>query len=103
MFLLILERHLLLSRSDGHGGTVMYYYYDVYTWIVAAIALAWIVWFIVSKALRARRLRRPARNVNRRALKRVVKIKRHLSSTYLKPGRWGNIHAIGVGRLEDGR
>lgn len=103
MVLLLLAQHLLYSRSDGRGGTVTYYYYDAYTWIAATVALAWIIWLIARSVLRARRLRRPARNVNRRELKRVVKIKRRVSSTYLRPGIWGNIHAVGVGRLDDGR
>lgn len=103
VLLLLAQHHLLYSRSDGHGGTVTYYYYDAYTWIAATVALAWIIWLIARSVLRARRLRRPARNVNRRELKRVVKIKRRVSSTYLRPGIWGNIHAVGVGRLNDGR
>lgn len=103
MFLFILEKHFLFSRQDGQGGTLMYYYYDAYTWIVAALALAWIVWLVTSRALRARRMRRPSRNPRPRQLKRIVKIKRQLSSTYLPAGVWGNIHAIGIGRLDDGR
>ena len=33
-------------------------------------------------------------------LKRVVKIKRELSSTYLQPGFSNSIHAIGIGKLD---
>jgi len=103
MLLLLFEGHFLFSRSDGHGGTLKYYYYDRYTWIIAAFVAVWLTWLLVSRALRARRRRRPPRNVNHRRLKRLVKIKRQLSSTYLRPNIWGNIHAVGIGRLDDGR
>ncbi|HXD31884.1 MAG TPA: hypothetical protein VN643_12255 [Pyrinomonadaceae bacterium] len=102
MLLLILERHFLYSRQNGRD-TLMYYYYDAYTWIAAALVLAWVTWLIARRVLRNRRMRRPSRNNNRRELKGIVKIKRQLSSTYLRPGMRGNIHAVGVGRLDDGR
>jgi hypothetical protein len=87
------------SRSDGRGGTITYTYSDQYTWIVAALALAWLTWFLVSRYRRARALRRPPRRANNALLKRVVKIKTELSQTYLRPGFSRTIHAIGIGKL----
>ena len=87
------------SRADGKGGTISYYYSDEITWIVGALALAWLTWFLVSRYLRARALRRRPRRTNYKLLKRVVKIKSELSSRYLRPGFSRTIHAVGVGML----
>ena len=92
-------KHPIVSYSDGRGGTITYYYYDEYTWIVAALALAWLTWYLVSRYRRARAMRRPPRSRNRKALKQVAKIKSELSQTYLRPGFSSTIHAIGIGRL----
>lgn len=99
MLSLLLEKHLIWSRPDGRGGVTTLYYYDEITWVVGALALAWLLWFLLSRYRRARALRRPARRSDYRLLKRVVKIKRELSSRYLRPGFSNNIHAVGVGRL----
>lgn len=99
MILFILARHLIWSRQNGDGGTSSYYYYDSYTWIVAALALAWLTWFLLSRYRRARALRRRPRNPNYKLLRRTVKIKSELSSRYLLPGYSNNIHAVGIGRL----
>jgi hypothetical protein len=40
MLLLILKEHIIFSRSDGHGGTITYHYYDSVTWVVAACGRA---------------------------------------------------------------
>jgi hypothetical protein len=32
----LLECHEMFSRPDGHGGTLIYCYYDGYTWLAAA-------------------------------------------------------------------
>src|SRR5215213_1275871 len=100
MTIFVMGQHLVWSRSDGNGGTIFYYYYDAITWVVAALALAWLAWLLVRRYRRARALRRPARRVNYRLLKRIVRIKRELSSNYLRPGFYANIHAVGIGRLE---
>ena len=99
MFILALGKHLIWSRPNGDGGTSYYYYYDEITWIVGALALAWLTWFLVRRYRRARALRRPPRRVNYRLLKRIVKLKRELSARYLRPGFSTNIHAVGVGML----
>jgi hypothetical protein len=99
----ILEKHLLWSRADGRGGFSYYYYYDAITWVVGALALAWLVWFFVRRYRLARALMRPPRRIDRRLLKRIVKLKSELSSRYLRPGFSANIHAVGVGVLEGGR
>ncbi len=99
MFILALGRHLIWSRPNGNGGTSYYYYYDEITWIVGALALAWLTWFLVRRYRRARALRRRPRRSNYRLLKRIVKLKRELSARYLRPGFSANIHAVGVGLL----
>lgn len=102
MIALILEKHLLWSRPDGRGGFSYYYYYDWITWVVSVLALVWLIWFLVRRYRRARAQRRPARHINRRLLKRVVQVKSELSTRYLRPGFSANIHAVGVGLLDDG-
>jgi hypothetical protein len=99
MILIVLAQHPILSRSDGHGVTTTYYYYDAYAWIVGALALAWLAWYLISRYMQARALRRRPRGINYRLLKRVVKAKSEFSSTNLQPGFSNNIHAVGVGML----
>ncbi|HEY0169918.1 MAG TPA: hypothetical protein VGB98_02610 [Pyrinomonadaceae bacterium] len=100
--LLLLERHPLWSRQNPDGGITYFYYYDEYTWVVAALALVWLVWFFVTRYLRARGRKRPPRRSDHGLLKRVVEVKRRLSAQYLSPGFSANIHAVGVGVLADG-
>jgi hypothetical protein len=69
------------------------------TWVAAVLVLVWLAWFLLSRYMRARALRRRPRRVNYRLLKRTRKIKRELSSQYLRPGFSNNIHAVGIGRL----
>ncbi len=90
-------QHYLYTTTDGRGQTVIHYYDDSVTWVVLALAVAWIVWLLARSYLRARRLRRPPRRRDRGTLKRIVKLKRELSQTYLRPGFSANIHAVGVG------
>jgi hypothetical protein len=97
MLLLVLAKYLIGSRPNSSGGTNYYYYYDEYTWAAAVIALAWFAWIILKRYLRTRALRRPPRKRNHRPLKRIVRIKRQLSSLYLQPGFSANIHAVGIG------
>jgi hypothetical protein len=99
MAIFILGRHAMWSRPDGNGGTTTYYYYDEITWVVGALALAWLTWFFVRRYRRARALRRQPRRTNYRLLKRIVKLKSELSLSYLRPGVSMNIHAVGVGML----
>ena len=102
MLLLILERHLIFSRSDGRGGTIQYYYYDQITWVVAALAVAWVVWLVIRRYRYLRTVRRPRRRVDDRLLKRIVRVKDDLTSRFLHAGLVNNIHAVGVGRLAVG-
>ncbi|HYJ88235.1 MAG TPA: hypothetical protein VEW46_19375 [Pyrinomonadaceae bacterium] len=88
------------SRPDGRGGTITYTYSDEYTWVVAALIIAWLTWFLVSRYRRLRALRRPPQRPRQKVLKRVVKIKNELSQTYLRPGFSTTIHAIGIGKLQ---
>lgn len=97
MTLLAFARHVVWSRPDGRGGTITYYYSDRTTWLVAALALTWVVWLVVRHYLRARALRRRPRGTDYRLLRRVVRLKSELSSNYLRPGFSPNIHAVGVG------
>ena len=98
MLLFILKGHLVWTSPDG---TAQYYYYDETTWVVGALALAWLTWFLVSRYLRVRALRRPTRRrADHNSFKRVARIKSELSSQYLVPGFSTTIHAVGIGRLE---
>lgn len=97
-----LERYPLWSSRNDSGGVTILYYYDEITWIVGALALAWLTWFLVRRYRHARALRRPPRRTNYRLLRRIVKIKRELSSRYLLPGFSMNIHAVGIGTLGGG-
>lgn len=100
MLLLVLGKHEW-KVSDA-SGTTTYYYSDEITWIVVALALAWLTWFLVSRYMRARALRRRPRPTDY-GLKQVARIKRELSSQYLRPGFSRTIHAVGIGRLLDNR
>lgn len=97
--ILLLAKHVVWSRHDSNGGTMTLYYYDEMTWIIAALALALLTWFLVNRYRRAQALRRRPRSTNYKLLKKVVKIKHDLSSHYLKPGFSSSIHAIGIGKL----
>ncbi|HEX8161133.1 MAG TPA: hypothetical protein VF538_04635 [Pyrinomonadaceae bacterium] len=102
MNILALEKHVIWSRPDGNGGTAIYYYYDAVTWIVGAVALAWLAWFFVSRHRRARAMRRPPRRTDHRLLQHVVKLKSEVSARYLPLGISANIHAVGVGLTRGG-
>lgn len=97
--LLWFAQHPIVSRSDGHGGTITYYYYDRITWIAGTLALAWLTWLLVSRYRRLRGLRRRPRRVNQKLLKRTIKFKSELSAQYLLPGFSRRIHAVGIGTL----
>src|ERR1700745_3209438 len=99
MSILALVKHVIWVRQNSNGGPSTYYYDDQTTWIVGALALAWLVWFMVRRYRHARALRRPPRRTDRSLLKRIVKTKNELSSTYLRPGFSQNIHAVGIGLL----
>ena len=97
MFILILGKHLLRSGPEG-----TWWYDDTVTWVTVVLVLAWLALFFVRRYLRARALRRRPRRTNYRLLKRTARIKRKLSSQYLRLGFSGNIHAVGIGRLGSG-
>lgn len=78
---------------------MLIYYYDEEIWVLGALLLAGLTWFIVSRYRRARAFHRQPRRTNYNLLKRIVKIKSELSSQYLRPGFSNTIHAVGVGRL----
>lgn len=96
MTLSAIARQVVWSRSDGRGGTITYYLDEV-TWVVAALAAAWLAWLLVRRWRRALSLKRRPRRADGAALKRVVRHKDELSSRYLRPGFSRNIHAVGVG------
>src|SRR5215213_1971040 len=102
MALLFFEKHLLWSHQNANGGTTFYYYNDAITWLALALALLWLTWFLIRRYRRGLALRRPARHTNYRLLKRVVKIKRDLSSRYLRAGFSNTIHAVGIGKVPGG-
>lgn len=92
----------MFSRPDGKGGTITYYYSDAMIWSIAALALAWLTWLLLSRYLRARAMRRLPRRANDRSLKQVIERKNELSSRYLRPGFSARIHAVGIGMLAPG-
>jgi len=97
--MLAFEKHVLWSRTNPDGGTTTYYYSDEITWIVGALALAWLIWFFLARYIRAMKMRRPARRRNHKRLRQIIRIKNELSSRYLQPGFSSNIHAVGIGML----
>ncbi|MBV9211682.1 MAG: hypothetical protein JOZ52_13670 [Acidobacteria bacterium] len=99
MLIFAFEGHLIWSRTNADGSVTRLIYYDFYTWIVCALVLAWLVWFLIRRHRRARAMRRQPRRKDSRPLKRLVKIKQELSSNYLRPGFSNNIHAVGIGKL----
>lgn len=101
--LLVFARHFMWSHVNSDGGTTTYYYDDEITWLLSAVAVFLVSWFLLSRYLRARRLRRPASPVDRKSLRRAIRIKQELSSHYLRPGFSQRIHAIGIGLLEPAR
>lgn len=94
MFILILGRHLLWSGPEG-----TWWYDDTVTWVTGVLVFAWLAWFLVRRYLRAQALKRRPRRTNYRLLKQTARIKRELSSQYLRLGFSGNIHAVGIGLL----
>ena len=102
MALLVFGKHLLWFHQNADGGTTFYYYNDAITWLAGALALLWLAWFLIRRYRRRLALRRPRRQTNYRLLKRVVKVKRDLSSRYLRPGFSNTIHAVGIGRVAGG-
>lgn len=80
-------------------GTRHYYYYDEITWVVAILAVVWLIWILVSRYRRAQALRRQPRRADYPQLKRVIKVKDDLSARLLQPGVSRTIHAVGIGRL----
>lgn len=100
--ILALAKHLVWSRTNPDGGITRYYYSDEITWIVGALALAWLAWFFVVRYRRESALRRKPPRADYRLLRQIIRIKTELSSRYLRPGFSPNVHAVGIGRL-DGR
>jgi hypothetical protein len=96
MNILALEKHLIWSRQEANGVRELHYY-DEITWIVGALAVAWLIWILVRRYRRLRALRRPPKRRNKKLVEQVVKLKRELSSNYLGAGAANNIHAVGVG------
>jgi hypothetical protein len=89
----------VVTRSYTESRSVTHTTLRTVTWVVAALALAWVVWLLVSAYLNARRVRRTPRREGYGPLKRVVRLKRELSQAFLRPGFSANIHAVGVGLL----
>jgi hypothetical protein len=103
LLLFALGLHPVWTRRLADGRVATYYYDDKVTWVVAALALAWLTWYLVRRHRLARARKRPPRRRRRDpALGRAVRAQRELSSRYLPPGFSANIHAVGVGRLDGG-
>ena len=102
MAILVFGKHLLWSHQNTDGGTTSYYYNDATIWLAGAVALLWLTWFLIRRYRRRLALRRSPQQTNYRLLKRVVKLKRDLSSRYLQPGFSNTIHAVGIGKVAGG-
>src|SRR6185436_10326921 len=94
MLILILGRGVLWRVPEG-----TWYYDDSVAWVTVVLLMVWLSWFLVDRYLRARALRRRPGRTNYRLLNRTARIKRELSSQYLRPGFSANIHAVGIGML----
>lgn len=99
MFLFQLVKPWVKRITNADRSITTYTYSHKITWIVAAVALAWLTWFLISRYRRAQALKRRPRRTNYKLLKRVVKIKSELSSRYLRSGFSNTIHAVGIGML----
>ncbi len=72
------------------------------TYVVAAMVLAWLVWVVIERILRADAKRRKPEQSRDKSLKRTIKIKDELSSRWLRKGESKKIHGIGIGKLDNG-
>jgi hypothetical protein len=95
MFILILARHYLWTTREGE-----WWYDDAMAWTTGLLLAAWLIWFFVGRYMRSRALKRAPQRTSYRLLERTNKIKRELSSQYLRPGFSANIHAVGIGIVE---
>jgi hypothetical protein len=101
--MLAFQKYEVYRLRDGRGGETIFYYYDEVTWLIGALAVIAIAWLVMRAYQRARKFRRPSQSRDRKTLNRVIKIKRELSSHYLRPGFSSRIHAVGVGVLDQSR
>jgi hypothetical protein len=97
MFLLL----LFLQETRTITKTVVTYN-SVLTWATAGLVLAWLVWYLISRYLRAKKMRRRSRRTDRKLLKKALRVKNELSSRWLRKGSSKKIHGIGIGKLESG-
>ena len=101
LLLLFLEKYLIYSVETTKGRTD-YYYYDEITWVVAFLAVSWVVWFFIKRAIRARKLRRKPGKRKNKSLRKIKKVKSELTQRFLKKGFSENIHAVGIGKIGRG-
>lgn len=99
MILVFFKKYLIYSVETSNGRTD-YYYYDAITWIVAFVAVSWVAWFFIKRAIRARKLLRK-RSRPDKSLRKIKKAKSELTQRFLR-GFSQNIHAVGIGKLSDG-
>lgn len=81
--------------------TVITYNTEI-TWVVAVLVVAWLVWFFIQRYRQANIKRRLPKQSEDTRLKKIVKIKDELSAIWLRRGTSKKIHAIGIGKLENG-
>ncbi len=77
-------------------------YNEQITYVVAVIVLAWLVWVVIQRIIRANAKRRKPEQSRDKSLKRIAKIKDELSSIWLRKGESKKIHGIGIGKLDNG-
>lgn len=84
------------------GRTEYQYVYSSITWVVAILAVIWLVWYFVERFRRAKAIRRTPRRPRDQNLKKIVEIKNELTLRWLRKGASKKIHAIGIGKIVTG-
>ncbi len=92
----------ILFKSVKTPNRQIDFYYDEMTFVVAALALTWLVWYFLAKYLHAKSLRRNSHLPKDKSLKRIIKTKDELTARFLRKGASKKIHAIGIGKLASG-
>lgn len=70
--------------------------------VVAVLVFVWILWNIYQRWRENKAKKRPSKQIFNRNIKKIVKVKNELTASWLKKGNSKRIHAIGIGKLENG-
>ncbi|HRH40343.1 MAG TPA: hypothetical protein PKY82_01770 [Pyrinomonadaceae bacterium] len=95
---------ILLLQKDVVGQR----YYQVLsfsknlTWITVILVLSWVVWYLIERYWRKNAKRRQPGQSKDSNLRKIVRLKDELSAVWLRRGASKRVHAIGIGKLENG-